>query len=68
MHNIQQLYKLNITIFMHKFFDKQLPTAFNNVFQTKTSNVITRSNSQIIPISWKNTVSKQSIRYIGPKI
>ena len=44
MYNIQQLYKLNIAIFMHKFFNKQLPTAFNNVFQTKTSNVITRSN------------------------
>ena len=29
--------------------------------------VITRSNSQIIPISCKNTVTKQSIRYIGPK-
>ena len=68
MYNIQQLYKLNIAIFMHNFFNKQLPTAFNNAFQTKTSNVITRSNSQIIPISCKNTVSKQSIRYIGPKI
>ena len=64
MYNIQQLYKLNIVIFMYKFFNKQLPT----VFQTKTSNVITRSNSQIISISCKNTVSKQSIRYIGPKI
>ena len=68
MYNIQQLYKSNIAIFMYKFFNKQLPTAFNNVFQTKTSNVITRSNSQIISISCKNTVSKQSIRYIGPKI
>ena len=28
MYNIQQLYKLNIAIFMHKFFNKQLPTAF----------------------------------------
>ena len=41
MYNIQQLYKLNIVIFMHNFFNKQLPTAFNNVFRTKTSNVIT---------------------------
>ena len=68
MYNIQQLYKLNLAIFMYNFFNKQLPTAFNNVFQTKTSIVITRSNSQIISISCKNTVSKQSIRYIGPKI
>ena len=68
MYNIQQLYKLNVDILMHKFFNKQLPTAFNNIFQTKTSNVITRSNSQIIPISCKNTVFKQSIKYIGPEI
>ena len=66
--NIQQLYKLNISIFMYKSFHKQLPSAFNNIFQRKTSTVITRSNSQIIPISCKNTVTKQSIRYIGPKI
>ena len=65
---IQQLYKLNISIFMYKSFHKQLPSAFNNIFQRKTSTVITRSNSQIIPISCKNTVTKQSIRYIGPKI
>ena len=30
--------------------------------------VITRSNSQIIPISCKNTVTKQPIIYIGPTI
>ena len=66
--NIQQLYKLNISICMYKSFHKQLPSAFNNIFQRKTSTVITRSNSQIIPISCKNTVTKQSIRYIGPKI
>ena len=66
--NIQQLYKLNISIFMYKSFHKQLPSAFNNIFQRKTSTVITRSNFQIIPISCKNTVTKQSIRYIGPKI
>ena len=66
--NIQQLFKLNILIFMYKSFRKQLPSAFNNIFQRKTSTVITRSNSQIIPISCKNTLTKQSIRYIGPKI
>ena len=52
---------------MYKSFHKQLPSAFNNIFQRKTSTVITRSNSQIIPISCKNTVTKQSIRYIGQK-
>ena len=60
--NIQQLYKLNILIFMYKSFHKQLPSAFNNIFQRKTYTVITRSNSQIIPISCKNTVTKQLIR------
>ena len=42
MYNLQQLYKLNIAIFMYKFFNKQLPTAFDNVFQTKRSNAITK--------------------------
>ena len=46
--NIQQLYKLNISICMYKSFHKQLPSAFDNIFQRKTSTVITRSNSQII--------------------
>ena len=49
---------------MYKSFQKQLPSAFNNIFQRKMCTVITRSNSQIIPISCKNTVTKQSIRYI----
>ena len=53
---------------MYKSFHKQLPSAFNNIFQRKTFTVNTRSNSQIIPISCKNTVTKQSIRYIGLKI
>ena len=66
--NIQQPCKLNISIFMYKSFHKQLSSGFNNIFQRKTSTVITRSNSQIIPISCKNTVTKRSIRYISPKI
>ena len=66
--NIQQLYKLNILICMYKSFYKQLPSAFNKIFQRKTSTVITKSNSQIICISCKNSVTKQSIRYISPKI
>ena len=32
MYSIQQLYKLNIAIFIYEIFNKQLPTAFNNVF------------------------------------
>ena len=53
---------------MYKSFHKQLPSALNNLFQRKTSIVIIRSNSQIIPISCKNTETKLLIRYIGPKI
>ena len=68
MYNIQILYKLSIATFMYKFFNKQLPIAFNNIFETKTCNVVTKNNSQITPISCKNTVSKESLRYIGPKI
>ena len=53
---------------MHEFFNKQLAIAFDNVFQTKTSKVTSKKNSQIIPTSCKITVSNQFIRYIGPKI
>ena len=66
--NIQQLHKLNILICMYKSFHNQLLSTFNNIFQRKTSTVITRNNFQIIPISCKNTVTKQSIRYIDLKI
>ena len=66
--SIQQLYDLNIAIFMHKFINKRLPAAFDHIFLTKSSTMSTRSSSQIIPISCKSTVYKQSIRFIGPKI
>ena len=65
--NIQQLYKLNIPIFMYKSFHKQLPSAFNNIFQRKTSTVITRSNSQIIPISCKKHSNKTINKIHWPK-
>ena len=48
--NMQQFYKLNISICMYKSFHKQLPPAFNHIFQRKMSTVIIRSNSQILPI------------------
>ena len=53
---------------MYKLFDKQLQSAFNNIFQRKNFTLVTRSNSQIISLSCTNTVTKQSLRYIGPKI
>ena len=40
---------------MYKSFHKLLLSAFNNIFQRKTSRVITRSNSQIIPIMQKHS-------------
>ena len=66
--SIYQMYNFNIALFMYKYFNKQLPAAFDHVFQTKSSTMSTRSNSRIIPISCRSTVYQQSIKYIGPKI
>ena len=62
--SIRQLYNFNIALFMYKYFNQQLPTAFNCIFQTKLSTISTISNSNIIPIS----LFKQSIKFIGPNI
>ena len=65
--NIEQLYKLNISICMYKSFYKQLPSTFNNIFQKKMSTVITKNNSNHTNIMQKHS-NKTIKRYIGPKI
>ena len=55
--------KLKSPIRLRKPFTQSSPAIRNRRIARKN-----RSNSQIIPISCKNTVTKQSIRYIGPKI
>ena len=54
---------------MYNYHKNSLPRIFLNFFFTaKSKNVVTRSNSKIIPVSCTITVSKQSVKYWGPRI
>ena len=65
---IRQLYNTEIAIVMYKYKKNFLPDALQNLFQIKTSQIKTRSNSQIVSSSFKTTISQQSIKYVGPKV
>ena len=56
-------------LFMYHYHRNSLPKVFRNFFLTpKNKNMITRSNSQIIPVSCSFTVSKQSVKFWGPRV
>jgi len=65
---IKQLYDSEIAILMYRFQKNDLPDAFQDIFQLKTTQMRTRSNSQITPSSFRTKTSQQSIKFIGPKI
>ena len=51
----------NSALFMYNYHKNSLPKIFRNFFLTaKSKNVVTRSNSKIIPVSCTFRVSKQS--------
>ena len=59
----------NRALFMYNYHKKSLPKIFRNFFFTaKSKNVVTRSNSKIIPVSCTFAVSKQSVKFWGPRI
>ena len=64
---IEDIFKHEVAVFMLEYHNHSLP-AFDHIFQSITSSIITRRNSHLIPSFCRNTVSQQSIRYIGPKI
>ena len=64
---INDIFKYKIAVLMFRFYNRSLPSAFDPIFQSKTTSISTRSNSRVIPISCRSAVSQQSIRYIGPK-
>ena len=51
--NIQQTYSVNICQSDCISIKKELSLIFNNIFQKKISTVITKSNSQTIPVRLK---------------
>ena len=66
---IEDIFKHHeVTVFMFNYHNHSLPPAFDHIFQSKTSSIITRRNIRLIPSFCRNTVSQQSIRYTGPKI
>ena len=59
----------NSALFMYNYHKNSLPKIFRNFFLTaKSKNVVTRSNSKIIPVSCTFTVSKQSVKFWGPRV
>ena len=59
----------NRALFMYNYHKNSLPKIFRNFFFTaKSKNVVTRSNSKIIPVSCTFTVSKQSVKFWGPRV
>ena len=65
---INNLYNLEIAQMMFKYENKQLPPEFNNFFTQKSLKMKTRSNSQIISNCFRNKVSQQSLKFVGPKL
>ena len=54
---------------MYNYHKNSLPKIFRNFFLTaKSKNVVTRSNSKIIPVSCTFTVSKHSVKFWGPRV
>ena len=64
---INDIFKYEIAALMFRFHNRSLPSAFDPIFQSKTTSITTRSNSRVIMISCRSAVSQQSIRYISSK-
>ena len=65
---MEDVFKHEVAVSMFKYRNHSLPSAFDYIFQSKTSSIITRRNIHLISSFCRNTVSQQSIRYVGLKI
>ena len=66
---LDQCLTKNSALFMYNYHKNSLPKTICNFFLTaKSKNVVTRSNSKIIPVSCTFTVSKQSVKFWGPRV
>ena len=65
---IKDIFKHDVAVIMYKYHQGALPSAFDDMFRSKTSSIKTRSNSQLVPAFCRSTVSQQSTRYVGPKV
>ena len=65
---IKQMYQVELAIFMFRTVKKNHLTVLQNLFQSKSSRISTRSNSHYISPAYRLTVCQQSIKFSGPKI
>ena len=65
---IKQIYQVEIAIFMYKTVKKSILVALQNLFESKSSRMFTRSNSVYISPAYRLTSCQQSIKFCGPKI
>ena len=65
---IKQMYQVELAIFMFRTVKKNHPTVLQNLFQSKSSRISTRSNSHYISPAYRLTVCQQSMKFSGPKI
>ena len=65
---IKQMYQVELAIFMFGTVKKNHPTVLQNLFQSKSSRISTRSNSHYISPAYRLTVCQQSIKFCRPKI
>ena len=65
---IKDIFKHDVAVIMYKYHQGALPPALDDMFRSRISSIKTRSNSQLVPVFCRSTVSQQSIRYVGPKV
>ena len=69
---IQQSKQLEIAKFMHKFFNKSLPPAFSNIFDSnflsKKATLCTRSKSKLCPQYCRMKLTQQTLKFRGPML
>ena len=64
---INDIFKYEMAVLTFRFHNRSLPSAFDPIFQSKSTSITTRNNGRVIPISCRSAVGQQSIRYIGLK-
>ena len=69
---IQQSEQLEIAKFMQKCFNKSLPPAFSNIFDTnflsEKATLRTRSNSKLCPQYSRTKLTQQTLKFGGPML
>ena len=69
---IQQSKQLQIAKFMHKYFNKSLPPAFSNIFDSnflsKKATIHTRSKSKLCPQYCRIKLTQQTLKFRDPML